>query len=58
MQRIRPARRTRFVPLPARPFVTNILLLLNRWHIILFQLSISTTKDFIFWKESSEGDQT
>ena len=40
MQRIRPARRTRFVPLPARPFVTNILLLLNRWHIILFQLSI------------------
>ena len=39
MQRIRPARRTRFVPLPARPFVANILLLLNRWHIILFQLS-------------------
>ena len=39
MQRMRPARRTRFVPLPARPFVTNILLLLNRWHIILFQLS-------------------
>ena len=54
---MRPARRTRFVPLPARPFVTNILLLLNRWHIILFQLS-STTKDFIFLKESSEGDQT
>jgi hypothetical protein len=39
MQRMRPARRTRFVPLPARPFVANILLLLNRWHIILFQLS-------------------
>ena len=49
MQRIRPARRTRFVPLPARPFVANILLLLNRWHIILFQLSnLVLLRIFIF----------